>query len=191
MRADMSRVIVPAGAAPTGPAASCPLTICHTTRACAAVITSAPTGRSSTRTAPLRRYLERQVGRPWDKIYSEIAAHLRADNTVQQHVRDHLRNFVAVKPRRYVGWYTKPLSGLWHQPLYVDDKDGILKRTDRLPEEKARRRARRARRRGRLIASRLPPIASCAGSTGSGTNYASFRCPSRSIAPSSNAAKFR
>jgi hypothetical protein len=93
--------------------------------------------------APLRRYLERQVGRPWDKVYSEIAAHLRADNTVQQHVRDHLRNFVAVKPRRYVGWYAKPLSGLWHQPLYVDEKDGILKRTDRLPEEKARRRARR------------------------------------------------
>jgi hypothetical protein len=92
--------------------------------------------------APLRRYLERQVGRPWDKVYSEIAANLRADNTVQQHVRDHLRNFVAVKPRRYVRWYGNPVSGLWHQPLYVDEKDGILKRTDRLPEEKARRRAR-------------------------------------------------
>lgn len=60
--------------------------------------------------------------------------HLRADNTVQQHVSDHLRNFVATKPRRYLGWYAKPLSGLWHQPLYVDEKDGILKRTDRLPE---------------------------------------------------------
>jgi hypothetical protein len=53
--------------------------------------------------APLRRYLERQVGRPWDKVYAEIAAHLRADNTVQQHVRDHLRDFVAVKPRRRHG----------------------------------------------------------------------------------------
>jgi hypothetical protein len=93
--------------------------------------------------APLRRFLERQVGRPWDKVYSEIAAHLRADNTVQQHVRDHLRNFVAVKPRRYTGWYANPLSGLWSQPLYVDEKDGILKRTDSLPEERARRRARR------------------------------------------------
>ena len=39
--------------------------------------------------APLRRYLERerQVGRPWDKVYANIAKHLRADSTVQQHVR--------------------------------------------------------------------------------------------------------
>src|SRR5713226_10677218 len=53
--------------------------------------------------APLRRYLERQVGRPWDKVYSEIARHLRVDNAVQQHVRDHLSDFVAVKPRRLSG----------------------------------------------------------------------------------------
>jgi hypothetical protein len=99
---------------------------------------------------PLRRYLERQVGRPWDKVYGEIAAHLRVNNTVQQHVRDHLRDFVAVKPRRRHGWYftypgdgREPFSRLWYQPLYVDEKDGILKRTDRLPEEKARLRARR------------------------------------------------
>jgi hypothetical protein len=50
---------------------------------------------------PLRRYLERQVGRPWNnKVYSEIAQHLRVDPAVQQHVRDHLHDFVAVKPRR-------------------------------------------------------------------------------------------
>ena len=100
--------------------------------------------------APLRRYLERQVGRPWDKVYAEIAAHLRADNAVQQHVRDHLRDFVALKPRRHHGWYftypgddKEPFSRFWYQPLYVDERDGILKRTDRLPEEKARLRARR------------------------------------------------
>jgi len=52
--------------------------------------------------APLRRYLEGQVGRPWDKAYAEIAARLRIDSTVQQHVRDHLRDFVAVAPRRNV-----------------------------------------------------------------------------------------
>jgi hypothetical protein len=48
---------------------------------------------------PLRRYLEKLVGRPWDKVYSEIAEHLRVSSTVQQHVRDHLKDFVAVKPR--------------------------------------------------------------------------------------------
>jgi hypothetical protein len=85
--------------------------------------------------APLRRFLERQVGRPWDKVFAEIAARLRADSTVQQHVRDHLKDFVAIKPRRGISTrYRKGDDALWHQPLYVDRRDGILKRTDRLPE---------------------------------------------------------
>lgn len=93
--------------------------------------------------APLRRYLESQVGRPWDKVYSEIAARLRVDSAVQQHVRDHLRDFVAVKPRRIsASWRRKDL---WWQPLYVHPTTGLLCRTDRLPEEKARRRAMRNR----------------------------------------------
>ena len=89
--------------------------------------------------APLRRYLERQVGRPWDKVYSEISRHLRVDNPVQQHVRDHLSDFVAIKPRRRPGAvYGKgQRDRLWYQLLYVDPKDGLLKRTDRLPEVKA------------------------------------------------------
>jgi hypothetical protein len=59
--------------------------------------------------------------------------------------------FVAINRRRRPGWYfvypgdrKEPFSHLWYQPLYVDEKDGILKRTDCLPEEKARRRARRS-----------------------------------------------
>src|SRR5580700_2479089 len=91
--------------------------------------------------APLRRFLESQVGRPWDKVFSEIAERLRADSTVQQHVRDHLRDFVATRPRRGIAvWYSRDNETLWHQPLYVDPRDGILKRTDRLPEQRARRR---------------------------------------------------
>ncbi|WP_298225220.1 hypothetical protein [Acidocella sp.] len=95
---------------------------------------------------PLRRYLERQVGRPWDKVYAEIAKNLRVDNTVQQHVRDHLHDYVAVTPRRvFGGWWSRSRSGLWYQPLYVDPVTGLLCRTDRLPEEKARRRAKQNR----------------------------------------------
>lgn len=94
---------------------------------------------------PLRRYLERQVGRPWDKVYSEITAHLRVDNTVQQHVRDHLRDFVAVTPRRAIGGWRSHANGLWYQRLYVDPIIGLLCRTDQLPEEKARRRQMRQR----------------------------------------------
>jgi hypothetical protein len=43
----------------------------------------------------------------WDRVYADIAAHLRADNTVQQHVRDHLRDFAAVRgagPARATDW---------------------------------------------------------------------------------------
>jgi len=93
--------------------------------------------------APLRRYLDKQVGRPWDKVYAEISAGLSPDNVTQRHVRDHVEDFVAIKPRRNIrSIYPRShrSAGLWHQPLYVDPRDGILKRTDKLPEEKARRR---------------------------------------------------
>ncbi len=44
---------------------------------------------------PLRRYPHAQVGRPWDKVWSDIAAGLRVTSTVRQHVRDHVFDFVA------------------------------------------------------------------------------------------------
>jgi hypothetical protein len=95
---------------------------------------------------PLRRYLERQVGRPWNKVYAEIAARLCLDNAVQQHVRDHLRDFVAVTPRRQIhDWRASVSGGLWRQPLYVNPVTGLLCRTDLLPEMKARRCAKRHR----------------------------------------------
>jgi hypothetical protein len=84
--------------------------------------------------ASLRRYLERQVGRPWNKVYAEISAHLRPTSAVQQHVRDHLHDFVAVTPRRLSNQLRqRPGSDLWHQPFYVDKRTGILCRTRTLP----------------------------------------------------------
>lgn len=86
---------------------------------------------------PLRRYLERQVGRPWNKVFSEIAANLKSSNTVQQHVRDHIKDFVQLHPRPQTRfWSGSELR--WFQGLYVDPRDGILKRTDRLRWAKAR-----------------------------------------------------
>src|SRR5262245_19799390 len=46
--------------------------------------------------APLRRYLESQVGRPWDKVFSEICAHINRNSAVQDHVRDHVDDYVEV-----------------------------------------------------------------------------------------------
>ncbi|MEM8937515.1 MAG: hypothetical protein AAGC77_14045 [Pseudomonadota bacterium] len=91
--------------------------------------------------APLNRYLMKQAGRPWRKVYSEICENLDANNTVKRHVRDHLQDFVVTK----VGigrkgewmngneWPGGRMSDTpWRQPLYVDPYDGILKRSDKL-----------------------------------------------------------
>lgn len=92
--------------------------------------------------APLRRYLEAQVGRPWNKVYSEIAANLRVSSTVQQHVRDHLKDFVNL--HRMPGrWSISSADRPWHEPLYVDGH-GYLRRTSDLPEVRKARRTRKA-----------------------------------------------
>ena len=92
--------------------------------------------------APLKRYLIKQAGRPWSKVYSEICENLDADNTVKQHVRDHLQDFVVTKVAigRNGEWMNGSTRGgryratvaPWHQPLYVDPNDGILKPSDKL-----------------------------------------------------------
>lgn len=91
--------------------------------------------------APLKRYLMKQVGRPWSKVYSEICENLDASNTVQQHVRDHLQDFIVVKVAigRDGAWMNgndrcswRSGEAPWRQPLYVDPKDGIIKRSDKL-----------------------------------------------------------
>lgn len=48
--------------------------------------------------APLRRFLERNVGRPWDKVRAEICAHLTLRSAVQKHVLDHVKEMVEVNP---------------------------------------------------------------------------------------------
>src|ERR1051325_3044056 len=46
--------------------------------------------------APLKRYLMRQVNRPWDKVWSAICKNLTTENPAQRHVRLHVFDFVAV-----------------------------------------------------------------------------------------------
>src|SRR5687767_836238 len=43
---------------------------------------------------PLRRFLDANVGRPWDKVYSEICQHIDRGNVVQKHVLTHLFDYV-------------------------------------------------------------------------------------------------
>ena len=84
--------------------------------------------------APLKRYLGKQVGRPWNKVFSEISANLKPTSTVQQHVRDHLEDFVAVKTRMKDGIVvaagrfgdTRPVSKTGFA-FYVHPRTGLLK----------------------------------------------------------------
>ncbi len=90
--------------------------------------------------APLKRYLHKQVGRPWSKVYSEISRHLDASSTVKQHVRDHLTDFILVKvtvdrdggfiAANHWGRPTSPDQ--WWAKLYVDPNDGLIKQTVKL-----------------------------------------------------------
>lgn len=104
--------------------------------------------------APLRRFLESQVGRPWDKVYSEISEHLRPSNAVQQHVRDHIEDFVATKTRmkdgkvvvtngRFPG-RVEPLTESW-QKLYVHPRTGLLRKNEHWRNWTTRQREQKAR----------------------------------------------
>jgi hypothetical protein len=81
---------------------------------------------------PLRRYLWKQQGRPWNKVFAEISRHIRLDSAVQSHVLDHLSDFVEVQVRLVDG---QPLStggyrvGRPVHPsrLYVCPRTGILR----------------------------------------------------------------
>jgi hypothetical protein len=86
---------------------------------------------------PLKRYLASNVGRPWRKVYSEISKHLKPTSTVQQHVRDHLDDFVATKTRTEKGliWAgtrwgrPMPLSQTNHL-YYVHPRTGLLRKNE-------------------------------------------------------------
>jgi hypothetical protein len=92
--------------------------------------------------APLVRYLGSQLGRPWDKVYSEICERLRPTSTVQQHVRDHLEDYVVIHTwmeggevhGHYPGHLPVVLSrpGAW-RVFYVDPRDGELREQEHAP----------------------------------------------------------
>lgn len=101
--------------------------------------------------APLRRYLEAQVNRPWDKVWSDICENLSTASTVQQHVRDHIVDFVGthslirdgivfVAPRHGA---LQPLAES-HYRLYVDPRSGLLRKNKHYKSWQAKRRETRA-----------------------------------------------
>jgi hypothetical protein len=86
---------------------------------------------------PLRRYLDSQVGRPWDKVFSEICANIDRNSAVQDHVRDHVEDYVTTHvilidgvPCNGEGGriYGTPLHEFRYRPWYVCPRTGLLRR---------------------------------------------------------------
>ena len=93
------------------------------------------TKRLNEHLGPLRRYLDSQVGRPWNKVFSEICAHIDRSSAVQDHVRDHVAGYVATDVIEIDGvpcskqgrYYGKPLREIRWIYWYVCPRSGILK----------------------------------------------------------------
>lgn len=85
--------------------------------------------------APLRRYLHAQLGRPWNKVFSEICAGIDRRNTVQQHIHQHIRDFIAIDVDVREGRLVD-LADRWRfhrsdfgvsQELFVDPRSGLIR----------------------------------------------------------------
>lgn len=110
--------------------------------------------------APLRRYLQAQIGRPWSKVFGEICECIDRRHTVQQRVHQHLRDFIAVD----VAWRNgvlvdlaePPSWGRWtiRQELYVDPNSGLVRQNKRANEWRRARDARREREHAEVHARR-------------------------------------
>lgn len=89
---------------------------------------------------PLRRLLASKVGHRWDDVYSEINEHVKVDNAVQAHVRQHLQDMISLTVHRddFGQVWEKRRFGLMllsKGDLYVDD-DGVIKKFKKQPKLK-------------------------------------------------------
>ncbi|MBK9261663.1 MAG: hypothetical protein IPM54_17890 [Polyangiaceae bacterium] len=104
--------------------------------------------------APLRRFLGRRVGRPWNAVWSELREFLSPKSAVQKHVYDHVLQYVernpviidgipyhptASGPNRDKFW---PLSSYGWRGFYVCPRTGLL----RLARDDHQRKARASKR---------------------------------------------
>lgn len=99
---------------------------------------------------PLEGFLRKNVGRPWDKVYSELCRHLDRRKTTGRHVFEHLEDFVSVNCfydddgelwiDRYSGRVEPISKATWYrQKYYVDPITKLLCRLDKNDKAVARR----------------------------------------------------
>lgn len=86
---------------------------------------------------PLQRWLDRQAGRRWDAVYAELCKNVDRRNAVQQHIHEHLRDFVEVDVYESEGqlyairrWRGAVALAESYCDLYVDPRNGCLMRNE-------------------------------------------------------------
>ncbi|HMV86580.1 MAG TPA: hypothetical protein PLD20_01235 [Blastocatellia bacterium] len=86
---------------------------------------------------PLKKFLQSNVGQPWDKVYSELCEHLDRRKTTGRHVFQHLEDYIETKC--FVGedgeiYACEDRGGIqpvndshrWRARFYVHPKTGLL-----------------------------------------------------------------
>lgn len=78
---------------------------------------------------PLIRFLRSNVGRPWDKVWSEICAVLKGSGVQAQHIKDHIK--MEVDGHVSFPGKTRPTpqyrAGTGYYPYHYVDEHGILR----------------------------------------------------------------
>ena len=83
---------------------------------------------------PLKRFLMRRRGQPWDRVYGEICRQIDRRSTLERHILEHLDHMVyqQVELRDGVPWVlgasgARPLRGEWRNCYYVEPGTGLLR----------------------------------------------------------------
>lgn len=79
--------------------------------------------------APIKRWLAKQLGRPWNKVKADIRAKFPANSLAGRHILEHINGYVSNKPEdnpyQYLGkWFTGNFK-YRRGEFYVNDA-GIL-----------------------------------------------------------------
>lgn len=84
---------------------------------------------------PLWGFVRKNVGRPWDKVFSELCKTFNMSSVINQHILQHLDGFVeqecfeedgVVYVRSSRGGHASPLSTNWTTEYFVHPRTGIL-----------------------------------------------------------------
>jgi len=87
--------------------------------------------------SPIKRFLQKSCGRSWNNVYSEIRQNLNGNSTMQAHVLQHVKSYVAQNPQFIDGkpfdiyGYEITTYKRWTR-FYVDEK-GILRMARKSP----------------------------------------------------------